>query len=156
MLRALVLLLVVANLMFFGWSRGWFEPAWPAPGHGEREPERRAAQFRPELVTVLSPNSASAALSAAKAARPALGEGEACLEAGPFSDAEIIAAEAALNQALPSAGSAVRSDRTLALPTSGPQYWLRAERADRALQEQLRGLKVAAFGGGFGACREGR
>ena len=68
MLRALVAALILANLLFFGWARGWFAPGWSPPRHGESEPERLAAQVRPEAVTVLPPKAASAALSAARAA----------------------------------------------------------------------------------------
>ena len=60
-------------VVFFGWTAGWFDPTWPSPTHGQREPERRAAQLRPELITVLSPDAASAALAAAQAASGAGG-----------------------------------------------------------------------------------
>lgn len=66
MLRALLAALLLANLVFFGWARGWFVPAWPAPGAGDREPARLAAQVAPERVTVLAPAAASAALAAAE------------------------------------------------------------------------------------------
>ena len=65
MLRALLVALLLANLVFFGWAGGWFAPAWPAPGASEREPARLAAQVAPERVTVLSPAAASAALRSA-------------------------------------------------------------------------------------------
>jgi hypothetical protein len=71
--------------------RGWFEPTWPVPDQGEREPERVAAQVRPEAILVLAPKAASAAVSAARAAAAV------CLEAGPLNDADIAAAEAALS-----------------------------------------------------------
>lgn len=66
MLRALLAVLLTANLLFLGWSRGWFAPAWPAPGASDREPARLAAQVAPERVTVLAPAAASAALAAAE------------------------------------------------------------------------------------------
>ena len=65
MLRALLALLLLANLLFFGWAGGWLAPAFPAPGAGDREPGRLAAQVAPERVTVLAPAAASAALAAA-------------------------------------------------------------------------------------------
>ena len=66
MLRALLAGLLLANLLFFGWARGWFAPAWPEPGASEREPHRLAAQLAPERVTVRTPAAASAAILAAK------------------------------------------------------------------------------------------
>lgn len=66
MLRALLALLLLANGLYFGWARGWFAPTWPAPGAGEREPARLAAQVAPERVTVLSATAASAALLASQ------------------------------------------------------------------------------------------
>jgi hypothetical protein len=91
MLRVLLLLLVVANLLFFAWTRGALEPAWPPPGRGDREPERLAAQVRPESVVVVRPPAPGQA--AAPVAR------SVCLEAGPLSDGEIGPAIEALNAA---------------------------------------------------------
>lgn len=65
MLRTLLALVLLANLLFFGWAGGWLAPTFPAPGAGEREPGRLAAQVAPERVTVLAPAAASAALAAA-------------------------------------------------------------------------------------------
>ena len=69
MLRALLALLLLANLVFFGWAQGWFAPAWPAPRAGEHEPARLAAQVAPERVVVLAPAAASAALAAQREAQ---------------------------------------------------------------------------------------
>ena len=97
MLRALVLVLVLANGLFFAWTRGGLAPALPAPAHGDREPERLAAQVRPERVTVMTPKAANVALAAASAA--SANARRFCLEAGPFNDAEIGPAQAALAEA---------------------------------------------------------
>ena len=59
MLRALVVLLLLANAVFFVWARGWLGVP---PQHSDREPERVLAQVRPELLTVLPPSTASAAV----------------------------------------------------------------------------------------------
>jgi hypothetical protein len=91
MLRGLLLLLVVANLLFFAWTRGALEPAWPPPGRGDREPERLAAQVHPEKVVVVPPGTPGP--PAAVAAQPV------CLEAGPLTDAEVGTAIDALNGA---------------------------------------------------------
>jgi hypothetical protein len=134
MLRVLLGLIVGANALFFGWTQGWFAPTWPGPHAGEREPERLAAQVRPERVLLLPAPAASAAISAARAAALA------CLEAGPLSDSEATAAEAALPAASMPAGSWQR----VALPP--PLRWLvtagRAQDA-AALQARTNELKQA-------------
>jgi hypothetical protein len=137
MLRLLVLLLLLANGLFFGWTRGWFAPGWPPPRHGEREPERLAAQVQPERIAVLAPAAASAAEQAARAAA------EACLEAGPFAATAAAGAEAALAAAGLPAGSWER------LPEAPPsdRVWLRVPRAGSELQARLRALET-----GFGPC----
>jgi hypothetical protein len=96
MLRALVAALLLANLLFFGWARGWFGPP---PRAADREPERMAAQVRPESVTVLPPKVATAAVTAARAAAAV------CLEAGPFVETAIAAAEMSLAAAQLTEGS---------------------------------------------------
>ena len=63
MLRALVVALLLANGLFFAWTRGWLAPLWAAPSHGDREPARLAAQVRPELMVVMPADAASAALA---------------------------------------------------------------------------------------------
>jgi hypothetical protein len=65
MLRALVLVLLVANGFVFAWSQGWLSPLLQPPGVAEREPERLLQQVRPDSITVLSP--AAAALAASQA-----------------------------------------------------------------------------------------
>ena len=96
MLRAFVAALLVANLAFFAWSQGWLDAVVGARSIGDREPERLLRQVHPELVRVLS---AGDAASAAAASPPPF----ACLEAGPFTDAEVAAAQASAQAALPGA-----------------------------------------------------
>jgi hypothetical protein len=90
MLRVVVALLLLANLAFFAWVRGGLAPGFPPPRHAESEPERLAAQLNPEAVKVLPAKAANAAVIAARAAEAV------CLEAGPLTEADIAAAEAAL------------------------------------------------------------
>ncbi|MFT3819642.1 MAG: hypothetical protein QM750_18755 [Rubrivivax sp.] len=100
MLRLLVLLLVLANGLFFAWAQGWLAP-WIPPRSDAREPERAAQQLKPELITVLTPKAASEAAATAASAAVPHESAEApllCLEAGPFTDAGVQAAEALLSQ----------------------------------------------------------
>lgn len=53
MLRALVVALAAANLLWFAWAQGWLEGWLPPPGDAEqREPHRLDSQQRPQAVTV--------------------------------------------------------------------------------------------------------
>jgi hypothetical protein len=137
-LRTLLALLLLANVAMYGWTAGWLEPFWPAPGLAEREPARLAGQVNPESVKVLGS-------SAAGAARPSAPR---CLEVGPFGLVDATAAEAALEAAGLPAGSWERDLR-------GPsQVWLRVPRADAALREKLQTLAAnsAPLSGGFKTC----
>lgn len=99
MLRTLAAAVLLANVLFFGWVQGWFGPP---PRAAEREPARLAAQLRPETVTILPAKAAAAALRSAQVAATQ------CLEAGPFIESEIAAAEAALAAAPLAPGSWTR------------------------------------------------
>jgi hypothetical protein len=91
MLRLLVVVLVLANLAFYAWTQGLLDNVVGVRSHGDREPDRMSRQVRPEVIRVLSPASAVAASEA-----PA-----ACLEAGPYTPAQIAAAEGVLQTVLP-------------------------------------------------------
>ncbi len=135
MLRALVAALILANLVFFGWARGWFAPGWPLPHHGEREPERLAAQVRPEAVALLPPKAASAALNAARAAALV------CLEAGPFGEDAAAGAEAALASAQVGAGRVVREPMAPGWLVFGGRYAEAVPR--RAREDELRKFGIS-------------
>ena len=109
MLRGLLLLLLLANALFLAWTRGWLGES---PRQGQREPQRLAEQVDPQAVRLLPPKAAKAALQAANA------EALRCLEAGPFGDNDIAAAEAALLPAKLAPGSWTRVD------TSAAPVWL--------------------------------
>jgi hypothetical protein len=114
--------LFLANLVLLAWMQGWLGAWVAAPGQGEREPERMARQVNPELVQLLPPQAASAAQGAGSAGAnsfdaapnphaPALAPDNAasaatfasaatvCLEAGPFTAAELVVAERAVRGA---------------------------------------------------------
>ena len=120
MLRAVVAVLLLANLAFWAWSEGLLEPVGLVPTH-ERDPQRLNLQINPDAVQVLAPAAASAALRAAEAAarapaavaRPVV----QCLDAGPFSASAIDAAERAMAAASLPAGSWARTRHEAA-----PQY----------------------------------
>jgi len=135
MLRVVVGLLLLANLAFFGWARGWFEPSMPPPHHGEREPQRLTAQLRPDAVIVLPPKAASAAIAAARVAAAV------CLQSGPLSNAEIGAAEAALAPAQLPDGAWLRE------PAPAPPLWLVfAGRVADAAQRRTREAELEKLG----------
>lgn len=112
MVRLVVALLLVANLGYYGWTQGWLAGWVSASPLGDRDPGRLALQVNPTAVVVLTPQAASALKSAA-APEPAL----ACLEAGPFDDTQIEAAEAALAALVP-AGHWAR------VPSTVPGTWI--------------------------------
>jgi len=88
MIRALVLVLLAANALFFVWSRGWLDTVTGLPAHGGREPQRIAAQQHPERI---QPLAASAVAALAQ---------RICLELGPLDgDAALTAAQTALRGA---------------------------------------------------------
>lgn len=115
MLRALVAVLLLANLAFWAWSAGTLEGIGLGPAR-ERDPARLTQQVQPDAVRVLPPNAAVAALSAASAASAAQGSGAAlaCLEAGPFAPTTIDAAERALAAAALPEGLWLRTNHELA------------------------------------------
>ncbi len=91
MLRLLVVVLVLANLGFYAWTQGMLDNVVGARSQGDREPDRLARQVRPETIRVLPPASAVAVAEAPPA----------CLEAGPYTPAQIAAAESVLQTVLP-------------------------------------------------------
>ncbi|MDC8787227.1 hypothetical protein [Roseateles koreensis] len=91
MLRALLLILLLLNALFFAWTRGWLDDVVGIKARGDHEPERAARQLYPERVQVLSPQ----ALAAARAQEPRV-----CLELGPLlGDAALQTAQSALARA---------------------------------------------------------
>ena len=61
-MRALVLVLLLANAAFFALARGWLQPLAGLASQNEREPQRLAAQWNPEAVrSVTTPASSTPA-----------------------------------------------------------------------------------------------
>jgi len=85
MLRWLVLILLLINALFFGWTRGWLDDIVGLKARGDREPERIARQSHPEMITLLKPQDLQAL------------QVKTCVEFGPVdSEAVLLAAQAAL------------------------------------------------------------
>lgn len=142
MLRALLLVLLLANALVFAWAQGWLEPVLHAPGQADREPARLANQVNPEAVRILPAAAATEAVGAARASALR------CVEVGPFGLVDAAAAEAALEAGGLAAGTWERDLR-------GPaQLWLRVPRADAATREKLQGLSASSplLANGFRAC----
>lgn len=112
MLRLLLLALILANLGFYSWSQGWLDAVVGARATGDREPERLARQVRPETVVILPPEVAASNVSVSAAS--------VCLEAGPFGGPELVAANAALKQALPNAAEGSWAE----VKTETPGAWI--------------------------------
>ncbi|MEO8059796.1 MAG: SPOR domain-containing protein [Burkholderiales bacterium] len=115
MLRLLLLLLITANLGFYSWTQGWLDGVVGIRATGDREPERLARQLRPEAVVILPPESEASSSAAATAA-------PACLEAGPFSPTELVAAITSLKQLLPTAAEGGWAEVKTELPGSWIVY----------------------------------
>lgn len=70
MLRTLVVILMLANLAFFGWTQGWLTEVLGLSPDGDREPQRLAAQVDATALRVLAPSLAAAGSAVAAAPPP--------------------------------------------------------------------------------------
>jgi hypothetical protein len=145
-LRALVVVLVAANVVFFAFTTGVFDGLFELSSTGGREPERVANQVRPQTIRLLPvPVSASAPP-----------EVPTCWETPTFSAAESPAVEAILASALP-AGSwtDARVERTIGARIDVTHTY-RVAAADGALAARLTLLRLDPSGRGFGPCAKPR
>ena len=143
MLRLLLGGLVAANLLFFGFTLGWFDGVLGLHSAGDREPERLAAQVRPQSITLLPP---------ATGASTAAASTTACYETALFSANDAPAAEAAVRAALPPGSWTVERSETTFGSAQVVNRSFRVAAADPALAAQLTALKLDAFGRGFSRC----
>lgn len=124
MLRLLVLVLLLANLGYYAWTAGHLQALVSRPPT-PREPERLQRQVRPEIVQIETapasprapaPAAAPAAAPQEEPASPTSGlpasaaEAAACLEIGPYTEAEYASVEATIAQALQGADWNVRRE----------------------------------------------
>ena len=141
MLRALLVLLVIANLVFFAFSRGALDGILGLRALGDREPERLVNQVRPETIRLLP---AGGAASAAP-----IDPGVPCYETPTFTAGEAAAVEAALAANLP-AGAWVdnRGERNLGTRIEATHTY-RVIAPDATLTARLATLRLDAAGRGF-------
>lgn len=146
MLRVVVLLLLLANLLFFAFTQGWLEGVAGLRPHGEREPERLNRQVNADRVVVLPPGAASAA-AAARPAEPAASVPlrTACLEAGPFATGASVSAVAALQALQPPLPPGSWADVTVERPGRWMVYMGRYPNREAMAKkvDELRRTRVA-------------
>lgn len=142
MLRLLVLLLLLANGLYFAWSQGHLAAYGLAPVM-QTEPQRLNQQIRPELMRVLLPGDAGKAPLSVAAAAASLPAATECLQAGIFTPAQTLALTDALATAVP-AGSWELENALQ--PARWIVYMGRYASTDAAIKKrgELRGLNVAS------------
>jgi hypothetical protein len=140
-LRLILIVLVAANLLFFGFARGWFDGMFGLSSIGDREPERIANQVRANIV-VLTPMPAASA--AAKAG---------CLEAGPVAAADAAGAEAALRGVLtPGSWLDNRNESIVGGASVVVSHTYRVGNVDSGVAARLGALRLDPSGHAFSAC----
>lgn len=97
MLRLLVLLLLLANGLFFAWSNGLLRAYGFAPTPVS-EPQRLAQQIKPDSIKLLNANE----IKRVEAQVQADLAPKECLQAGPFDEVQAAALRKALESGLPS------------------------------------------------------
>ena len=140
MLKGLLAALVAANLLFFAFTRGWFDGVLGLQSQGDREPERLANQVRPASIVLMPMASAPP------------GTTGSCFESAPVAGAEAASAESILKSALP-AGTWTdqRSEQTVGTSTVVTHVY-RVGNADAATAAKLATLRVDSSGRGFSPC----
>jgi len=140
MLRALLALLIVANLLYFAFASGWLDGIGVS-ALGDREPDRLAKQVRPQTIRVLSVGNAASA--------PPIDAGVPCYETPTFTAGDAGAVEAALAANLP-AGAWIdnRGERNLG-GRAEVTHTYRVVAPDATLTARLATLRLDAAGRGF-------
>ena len=112
MLRLSLLALVLANAAYFAWSQGLLA-AWGFAPAQQSEPHRLAQQIKPQTITALSRDE----VRRLEASTPGTsGTPAECLQAGVFSDAQLVGLRQAL-QAWPAGSWGLE-------PTVEPARWI--------------------------------
>jgi hypothetical protein len=95
MLRLFVLILILANGLYFAWSEGMLRPYGFAPVQ-QQEPQRLQQQVLPEALRILGPQEFKRVEAQVQADQVP----KECLMAGPFDDTQAAALRTALESAL--------------------------------------------------------
>ena len=142
MLRLVVLLLVLANALYFAWSQGHLASVGFAR-LAQTEPQRLAQQIKPEQMRLVGLDDASKPLATTVVTAPPLPAAAECLQAGVFTQTQTVVLTAALADALP-AGSWVLESAIE--PARWIVYMGRYASVDAAIKKrgELRGLNVAS------------
>ena len=116
MLRILVLVLLLANGVYFAWSQRYFQMYGFAPVT-LTEPQRLQAQIKPENIRLLT--EAELERAQALASQPAQPPQPArdCLQAGPLNDKQVAQVRKALDAALPAGSWGIET-------TPAPARWV--------------------------------
>ena len=105
MLRLFVLILLLANGVYFAWAGGMLQPYGFAPVQ-QSEPQRLEQQIKPEAIRIQSADEAKRAEATVVAAAPRAPE---CLQAGLYDEKQSLLIRQALEPALPSTAWSLES-----------------------------------------------
>jgi hypothetical protein len=140
MLRALLAALIVANLIFFAYSRGSLDGFLGLRAIGDREPERLASQVRPQTIRLMPTGPGASAPG---------DPGASCYETPTFTASESGAVEATLASNLPAgAWNDIPGERSVGGRTELTHTY-RVMGADTTLAARLATLRLEAAGRGF-------
>jgi len=134
MLRALVVVLILANLGFFAWREGWLDTlapgGLPPAATSQREPQRLQRQIHPERLIVVPPPVIGASTASAK--------GSAALPgATPASSAEAAASASSAASTPTGPMASATLDASAACYQAGPLTTEEHRRVNAALSQQL-------------------
>jgi hypothetical protein len=143
MLRLLVLVLLLANGVYYAWSHGMLRTYGLGPTL-QTEPQRVAQQIQPQLLRVLSSDEAPRADAASRPLE--------CLQAGLFDDAQASALRQLAQKALPDGSWSLEDATDPERPdVRGKRFRLPV--VDDALRARLEELKPGLGGVALVTCK---